>query len=96
MTAPTRKPYLTDLTDDQWDILPPHRPTSKPGGRPRAMDRREVLNTILHRNRTGCQRDLRPHALLPKRTVDEYCATWRRNGTRPHLMDAWRAAVRAP
>jgi putative transposase len=96
MTAPARQPYLTDLTDDQWDIWPPHIPTSKPGGRPRAVDRREVINTILYLNRTGCQWDLLPDDLLPKSTVYEYCATWRRHGTWQHMMDAWRAAVRTP
>jgi putative transposase len=76
MTAPARKPYLTDLTDDQWDILQPHIPTSKPGGRPREVDMREVINTILYLNRTGCQWDMLPHDLLPKSTVYEYFPTW--------------------
>jgi putative transposase len=94
MTAPTRKPYLTDLTDDQWDILQPLIPTSKPGGRPREVDMREVINTILYLNRTGCQWDMLPHDLLPKSTVYEYFATWRRDGTWQHMLDALRAAVR--
>jgi putative transposase len=96
MTAPARQPSLTDLTDDQWHILPPHLPTSKPGGRPRAVDRREVINTLLYRNRTGCPGDMRPHDLLPKRPVSESVAPWRREGTWQHMMDAWRAAVRTP
>ena len=29
MTTPTRKPYLTDLTDDQWHILQPLIPPAK-------------------------------------------------------------------
>jgi putative transposase len=47
MPTPTRKPYLTDLTDDQWHILQPLIPLAKPGGRPRAVDMREIINTIL-------------------------------------------------
>jgi len=94
MTAPTRQPSLTDLTDDQWDILPPPIPPSKPGGRPREVNMREVINTILYLNRPGCQWDLLPHDLLPKSTVDEYGAPWRRDGTWQHIMDAWRAVVR--
>ena len=96
MTAPTRQPSLTDLPDDQWDILPPLIPTSKPGGRPREVDMREVINTILYLNRTGCQGDMLPHALRPKSSVDEYLATWRREGTWQHMLDALRAAVRTP
>ena len=94
ITVPARKPSLPDLTDDQWDILPPHIPTSKPGERPREVDMREVINTILYLNRTGSQWDMLPHDLLPKSTVYEYCATWRRDGTWQHMMDALRAAVR--
>ena len=72
MTDRTRKPYLTDLSDEQWAILEPMIPLAQPGGRPRAVDRREVINTILYLNRTGCQWDLLPHDLLPKSTVYEY------------------------
>ena len=72
MTTPIRKPYLTDLTDDQWHILQPLIPPAKPGGRPRAVDMREIINTILSLNRTGCQWDMLPHDLLPKSTVYEY------------------------
>ena len=94
MTTPTRKPYLTDLTDDQWNILQPFIPPAKPGGRPRAVDRREIINTILYFNRTGCQWDMLPHDLLPKSTVYEYFAQWRHDGTWQHMLDALRAEVR--
>jgi transposase len=94
MAAPTRKPYLTDLTDEQWAVLQPLMPRAKPGGRPRKVDMREVLNTILYLNRTGCQWDLLPHDLLPKSTVYEYFSQWRNDGTWQRLMDALRAAVR--
>ena len=96
MAAPTRKPYLTDLTDAQWAVLPPLMPRAKPGGRPRKVDMREVLHTILSLNRTGCQWDLLPHDLLPKSTVYEDFSQWRHDGTWQRLMDALRAAVRQP
>jgi putative transposase len=94
MAATTRKSYQTDLTDDQWDILQPLLPLAKPGGRPRAVDMREVINTLLYLNRTGCQWDMLPHDLLPKSTVYEYFSQWRRDGTWQQIMDALRAAVR--
>jgi putative transposase len=56
---------------------------------------REVINSLLYRNRTGCQGDMLPHDLLPKSTVYEYFAQWRRHGAWQQLMDALRAAVRA-
>ena len=94
MTAPTRQPYLTDLTDEQWAILPPLIPLAKRGGCPRAVDRREVINTILYRNRTGCPGDLLPHDLLPNSPVEAYCAPWRDDGTWQPMLDTRRADVR--
>jgi transposase len=94
MATTPRKPYLTDLTDEQWAILPPLIPLAKPGGRPRAVDMREVINTILYLTRTGCQWEMLPHDWLPKSTVDEYFAPWRHAGTWQHLRDALRADVR--
>jgi putative transposase len=94
MTNRTRKPYPTDLTDEQWAILAPLIPPAKPGGRPRSVDMREVLNTILYLNRTGCQWDLLPHDLLPKSTVYEYFAQWRDDGTWQQRMETLRTRVR--
>nr|MBW4697125.1 transposase [Aphanocapsa lilacina HA4352-LM1] len=39
-----RKSYKTELTDAQWVILEPLLPKAKPGGRPRFVDMREVVN----------------------------------------------------
>lgn len=69
MATAARKSYAGDLTDAQWAVLQPLIPAAKHGGRPRAVDRREVLNTLSYQNRTGCQWELRPHDLLPKNTA---------------------------
>jgi putative transposase len=95
MTTTTRKPYSTDLTDEQWAILEPLIPPAKHGGRPREVDMREVLNTLFYLNRTGCQWDLLPHDLLPKSTVYQYFQQWRDDGTWQEMMDVLRAQVRA-
>jgi putative transposase len=55
---------------------------------------REVLNTILYQQRTGCQWDLLPHDLLPKSSVYDYFAQWRDDGTWQRMTDALRQAVR--
>jgi putative transposase len=94
METPVRKTYPSDLTDAQWAILEPLVPASKHGGRPRTVDMREIINTILYLNRTGCQWDMLPHDLLPKSTVYEYFAQWRDDGTWPHFVDALRVQVR--
>lgn len=50
-----RKPYPTDLTDEQWQVLKPHLPAQKPRGAPRRVDMREIINALLYLARTGCQ-----------------------------------------
>jgi putative transposase len=89
-----RKPYKTDLTDAQWTIVKPLIPPAKPGGRPRATDMREVLNTLLYQARTGCQWELLPHDLLPKSTVWDYFQQWRDDGTWQRILDTLRVQVR--
>src|SRR3954468_3311368 len=67
-----RKQYPSDLTDEQWAIVSSMIPPAKQiprRGRLRKVDMREVLNTLLYLNRSGCQWDMLPHALLPKSTV---------------------------
>jgi putative transposase len=94
MTSAARKPYQTDLTDEQWTILEPLVPPALYGGRPREVEMREVINSILYVNRTGCQWHMLPHDLLPKSTVYEYFAQWRNDGTWQRILDALRAQVR--
>lgn len=89
-----RKRYPTDLTDQQWAVLAPIIPPAKSGGRPRTLDLREVMNTLLYQQRTGCQWDMLPHDLLPKSSVYDYFAAWRDDGTWQLLLDALRARVR--
>ena len=59
----TRKPYPSDLTDEQWTVLAPLLPDAKSGGRPRSVDLREVMNALLYMARTGCQWRMLPHDL---------------------------------
>jgi putative transposase len=94
MNATARKPYPTDLTDEQWSLLEPLIPAAKHGGRPREVNMREVLNTLFYLNRTGCQWSMLPHDLLPKSTVYDYFRQWRRDGTWQRMMDALRGQLR--
>jgi putative transposase len=89
-----RKAYPTDVTDEQWELLELVVPPAKPGGRPRDVSLREVVNAILYLNRSGCQWDMLPHDLPAKSTVYEYFAAWRDDGTWQLLLDVLRQAVR--
>ena len=88
-----RKPYPSDLTDEQWEIVRPLIPVSRVG-RPREVDMREVLNAIFYLDRAGCQWDMLPHDFPPKSTVYDYFAQWRDDGTWQEIMDALRQKVR--
>jgi putative transposase len=88
-----RKPYPSDLTDAQWEIVRPLIPVFTVG-RPREVDMREVVNAIMYLNRSGCQWDMLPHDLPAKSTVYEYFAQWRDDGTWQQILDALRQAVR--
>jgi transposase len=89
-----RKPYPSDLNDEEWAILGLLIPPGKPGGRPRSTDMREVLNTLFYQERSGCQWNMLPHDLLPKSTVYEYFSQWRDDGTWQAMLDALREMVR--
>ena len=88
-----RKPYPSDLTDAQWEVIQPLIPVHSVG-RPRKVDLREVLNTIFYQARSGCQWDMLPHDLPAKSTVYDYFAQWRDDGTWQAITDALRRQVR--
>jgi putative transposase len=93
----SRKKYPSDLTDEQWALVAPLIPPAKQnprGGRPRQVDRREVLNTLLYLNRSGCQWHMLPHDLLPKSTVYDYFAQWRDDGTWTKIVQTLRERIR--
>jgi putative transposase len=71
-----RKPYPTDLTDEQWQLIQLLLPPAKPGGRPRKTDLREVFNALLYLNRAGCSWRMLPHEFPPWKTVYNYYRAW--------------------
>lgn len=89
-----RKPYRTDITDAQWDIIKGLLPAPKSLGRPRTVDLREVVNTLIYQDRTGCQWDMLPHDLLAKSTVWDYFVAWQEDGTLQSIVDVLRGKIR--
>lgn len=94
MDTVARQPYPSDLTDEQWELIELVIPPFKPGGRPRAVPMREVVNAMLYLNRAGCQWDMLPHDLPAKSTVYEYFAAWRDDGTWKQILDRLREGYR--
>lgn len=92
-----RKKYPSDLTNEQWAIVAPLIPPAQQnprGGRPRQVNMREVLNTLLYLNRSGCQWQMLPHDLLPTSTVYDYVAQWRDDGTWTKIVQTLRERIR--
>src|SRR5689334_1067062 len=90
----SRAKYPTDLTDAQWERIRPLLPKAKPGGRPRSVDLREVLNGIFYLVRGGIPWRMLPHDLPPWGTVHYFYWKWRRDGTWEAIQDALRTKVR--
>jgi putative transposase len=89
-----RKPYPTDLTDEQWKLMEPFLPEAKPGGRPRKTDLREVMNALLYLVRSGCQWRMIPHEFPPWKTCYNYYRAWIANGTWDEILVSLRLEVR--
>ena len=89
-----RIPYPSDLTDEQWRLIEPSIPSPKPGGRPRSVDLREVMNAVLYLSRTGCSWRQVPHDFPPWGTVHFYYRCFRLDGTWEKIHDRLRGRVR--
>lgn len=86
--------YPTDLTNEQWERLEPCLPPPKPGGRPREVDLRRVVNGILYLERAGCAWRMLPHDFPPWQTVYTYFRNWRRDGVWDQLHETFHRALR--
>jgi len=89
-----RKPYPSDLSDAQWEVLAELVPAPKPGPQKPLYDRREILNAILYQKRTGCQWRYLPHDFPPWSSVKQYYYAWRDDGTWERIHDALYKACR--
>ncbi len=89
-----RMPYPSDLTDEQWKLIEDLIPPAKPGGRPRKVSMREVMNAIMYLLRTGCAWRLLPHDLPKWNIVYHYLWRFRRDGLWREIHDLLRDELR--
>jgi len=75
-----RKPYPTDLTDGEWDVLQPLLPPPSKRGRPRTVELREIVNALRYMVRSGCAWRSLPHDFPPWPTVQYYFRKWSASG----------------
>lgn len=89
-----RKPYPSDLTDVEWNILKVYIPQPLEGGRPVDHSRREIVNAIHYVLRTGCGWEYLPHDFPPWHTVYDYFRQWSKSGLWEQINHALRETVR--
>ena len=89
-----RRPYLTDLSDAEWECIEGLLPTPENEGRPRLHSLREILNAIFYVVRSGCAWRLLPHDFPPWKTVYHYFRLWRVDRTWERMHAALRERVR--
>lgn len=77
-----RRPYPSDLTNQEWQIISSHLSLTPkgPGGRPRKYQIREIINAIMYLTKTGCQWRMLPNDFPPWKSVYGCFAKWRTNG----------------
>jgi putative transposase len=80
--------YPTDLTDEQWQAIWRLVPPAKPGGRPRKVDMRQVLNGLFYIARTGCAWRMLPKEYPPRDTIYYYSSS-KFGSWRPRDVRCW-------
>ena len=73
--------YPSDLNEAEWAVLAPLIPPAKPGGRPRSVDPRRIVNGIFYVLRTGCAWRYLPREYGPWSTTYWYFRQWRQDGS---------------
>lgn len=86
--------YPNDLTNRQWQHIKDLLPPAKPGGRPRSLDLRLVLNAILYVLVGGISWRMLPREYPKWKSVYHYFRAWRLDGTWKRIHDTLRAKVR--
>ena len=86
--------YPSDLTDDEWRLIEPLIPPSRPGGNKRSVVIREVVNGLMYILSTGCQWRAIPRDLAARSTVNRYFARWTDDGTVDRLHHTFHVTCR--
>ena len=90
-----RQAYDTDLTDAEWERFEQtlKEVQDRRGSKPR-IPRREIVNAVLYRLRTGCQWRSLPHEFPGWNNVAKTYRRWITNGYWERIHDALCREVR--
>lgn len=94
MGAPPRRPYPSDVTDDEWAFVAPYLTLMKADAPQRDHPLREVFNGLRWLVRAGATWRMLPHDLPPWHTVYQQSQRWLRAGVFEALVHDLRAVLR--
>lgn len=91
---PRRKPYPSDVSDEEWAFAAPYLVLMREDARQREHDLREVYNALRWIVRTGAQWRMIPHDLPPWAAVYQQTQRWLRAGVFEAMVHDLRALLR--
>src|SRR5919199_1356622 len=94
MEAQARKPYPTDVTDDEWAFVAPYLALLPETARQRRYEVREVFNALRWIVRAGAPWRLLPHELPPWPVVYQRTQRWLAVGCFEAIVHDLRAVLR--
>lgn len=89
-----RKPYPTDVTDEQWAFVEPYLTLIRTDAPQRHHDLRDVLNALFWLVRTGGQWRMMPNDMPPWHAVYEQARRWMEAGVFEAITHDLRVAKR--
>jgi putative transposase len=90
-----RRPYPSDLSDEEWALLMPLLASSERRGRPPKWPARRIANAVFYLLRSGCAWRMLPREYPPWQTVYYHFRRWRLDGRLRSASCTLRAEVRA-
>ena len=94
MEAPSRKPYPSDVSDEEWALVAPYLTLMKEDAPQRTYSLREVFNGLRWFVRAGADWRLMPHDLPPWHTVYQQARRWEKAGVFDDLAQDLRRLLR--
>lgn len=89
-----RKPYPSDVSDDEWSFVAPYLILMKEDAPQREHDLREVFNGLRWMVRTGAQWRMMPHDLPPWAAVYQQTQRWLKAGVFEAMVNDLGAVLR--
>ena len=93
-TTPSRKPYPTDVSDEEWEFVAPYLTLLSEDAPQRRHDLREVFNGLRFIVRGGLQWRLMPHDLPPWWVVYQQTRRWLAAGVFETMVHDLRVLLR--